>query len=212
MVGYGAYAFEYSGVARLPEKFRGPLADIAQQSIRHGIKTGHCPNVEVLSFPYPLRTLRRTFVSVHVNGALRGCVGSLAAGNPLIADVVQNAYRAAFEDKRFKPLSDDDLARTDISVSILSTPRAMKFRDEADLVAQIQPDRDGLILQDGEKRGIFLPVVWQQIASPQEFLRYLKKKAGLPLDHWSDGVKVWRYTTESFGAKFAPASASSEGA
>ena len=68
-----------------------------------------------------------------------------------------------------------------------------------------QPDTDGLILQDGKKRGIFLPIVWEQISEPREFLRHLKNKAGLPLDHWSDGVKVWRYTTESFGIKFGPA-------
>jgi AmmeMemoRadiSam system protein B/AmmeMemoRadiSam system protein A len=205
VVGYGSYAFEYSGTARVPAKFRDPLINIAQQSIRHGIQNGNCPNVDVLGFPHPLRTLRRTFVSVHTGGKLRGCVGSLVANSPLIADVVQNAYRAAFEDKRFKPLSEEDLAETDISVSILSTPRPMTFRDEADLVAQIQPDTDGLILQDGQKRGIFLPVVWEQIAAPGDFLRHLKNKAGLPLDHWSDGLKVWRYTTESFGAKFTPA-------
>ena len=205
VVGYGSYAFEYSGAARTPEKYREPLLDIAQQAIRHGIKTGGCPNVEVKGFPHPMRTHRRTFVSVHTGGKLRGCVGSLAPNNPLIADVVQNAYRAAFEDKRFKPLTEEDLTETDISVSVLSTPRAMNFRDEADLVAQIQPDTDGLILQDGQKRGIFLPVVWEQIATPRDFLRHLKNKAGLPLDHWSDGLKVWRYTTESFGAKFGPA-------
>ena len=205
VVGYGSYAFEYSGAARTPEKYREPLLNIAQQSIRHGIKTGACPNVEVLSFPHPMRTHRRTFVSVHTGGKLRGCVGSLAPNNPLIADVVQNAYRAAFEDKRFKPLTESDLADTDISVSVLSTPRAMTFRNEADLVAQLQPDTDGLILQDGKKRGIFLPIVWEQISEPHEFLRHLKNKAGLPLDHWSDGIKVWRYTTESFGDKFAPA-------
>ncbi len=207
VVGYGSYAFEYSGAARTPGKFREPLLDIAQQSIRHGIVNGKCPNVEVLSFPHPMRTHRRTFVSVHTGGKLRGCVGSLAPNNPLIADVVQNAYRAAFEDKRFKPLAEEDLTETDISVSVLSTPRPITFKGEADLVAQIQPDTDGLILQDGDKRGIFLPVVWEQIAAPGEFLRNLKRKAGLPLDHWSDGIKVWRYTTESFGAKFKPADA-----
>ena len=206
VVGYGSYAFEYSGSARTPDKYRTPLLDIAQQSIRHGIKSGACPNVDVLGFPHPMRTHRRTFVSVHTGGKLRGCVGSLAANNPLIADVVQNAYRAAFEDKRFKPLTEEDLAETDISVSILSTPRSMTFRGEADLVAQIQPDTDGLILQDGNKRGIFLPIVWEQISEPREFLRHLKNKAGLPLDHWSDGIKLWRYTTESFGTKFAPPS------
>ena len=207
VVGYGSYAFEYSGTAHIPEKFRGLLVDIAQLSIRHGIKTGNCPNVEVSAFPHSLRTMRRTFVSVHTNGALRGCVGSLAATNHLVVDVVQNAYRAAHEDKRFKALTEEDLAATDISVSILSTPRPMKFSDEANLVAQIQPDMDGLILQDGQKHAVFLPVVWEQIASPQDFVRHLKNKAGLPLDHWSDTLQAWLYTTESFGAKFAPASA-----
>ncbi|MFP6688626.1 MAG: AmmeMemoRadiSam system protein B [Alphaproteobacteria bacterium] len=205
VVGYGSYAFEYSGAARTPKKYRESLLDIAQQSIRHGIKTGACPNIEVLSFPHPMRNHRRTFVSVHTGGKLRGCVGSLAPNNPLIADVVQNAHRAAFEDKRFKPITEADLADTDISVSVLSTPRAMTFRNEADLVVQLQPDTDGLILQDGKKRGIFLPIVWEQISEPREFLRHLKNKAGLPLDHWSDGIKVWRYTTESFGDKFAAA-------
>ena len=205
VVGYGSYAFEYSGVAKTPEKYRKPLLDIAQQSVRHGIKTGNCPNVEVVSFPHPMRTHRRTFVSVHTGGSLRGCVGSLAPNNPLIADVVQNAFRAAFEDKRFKPLTEADLADTKISVSVLSTPRAMAFRNEADLVAQLQPDTDGLILQDGNKRGIFLPIVWEQISEPQQFLRHLKNKAGLPLDHWSDGLKVWRYSTESFDSNFSPA-------
>ena len=97
------------------------------------------------------------------------------------------------------------MAETDISISVLSMPREMRFRNEADLVVQIQPDTDGLILQDGKSRGIFLPVVWEQISEPREFLRHLKQKAGLPPDHWSDGIKLWRYTTESFGAKFSPA-------
>ena len=207
VVGYGSYAFEYSGTARIPEKLRGVLVDIAQLSIRHGLKTGHCPNVEVSAFPHSLRTMRRTFVSVHTNGALQGCVGSVGAPNHLVADVAQNAHRAAFGDRRFKALIEEDLATTVISVSILSTPRPMKFSDEADLVAQIQPDTDGLILQDGQKRGVFLPVMWEQIASPQDFVRHLKNKAGLPLDHWSDTLQAWLYTTESFGAKFAPASA-----
>ena len=207
VVGYGSYAFEYSGAARIPEKFRGLLIDIAQLSIRHGIKTGNCPNIDISAFPHSLRTMRRTFVSVHTNGALRGCIGSLSATNHLVVDVVQNAYHAALKDRRFKALTEEDLAATDISVSILSTPRPMRFNDEAHLVAQIQPDTDGLILQDGQKHGIFLPVMWEQIASPQDFVRNLKNKAGLPLDHWSNTLQAWLYTTESFGGKFAPASA-----
>ena len=118
----------------------------------------------------------------------------------------QNAHRAAFRDKRFKALSDGDLEGMEISISILSTPRPMEFDDEAHLAEQIQPDTDGLILSEGEKRGVFLPVVWEQISSPRDFVRRLKNKAGLPLDYWSDSLQVWRYTTETFSAKFSSAS------
>ena len=90
-MGYGSYVFECSGAARTPEKYRELLLDIAQQTIRHGIKTGGCPNVEVTGFPHPMRTHRRTFVSVYTGGQLRGCVASPAPNKPLIADVVQNA-------------------------------------------------------------------------------------------------------------------------
>ena len=82
----------------------------------------------------------------------------------------------------------------------------MEFDDEAHLAEQIQPDTDGLILSEGEKRGVFLPVVWEQISSPRDFVRRLKNKAGLPLDYWSDSLQVWRYTTETFSAKFSSAS------
>ncbi|MDC0033316.1 AmmeMemoRadiSam system protein B [Alphaproteobacteria bacterium] len=206
VVGYGSYAFEYSGIARIPEKFRSGLIAIAQRSIRHGVKTGRCPNVDIMSFPQPMRTMRRTFVSIHANGKLRGCVGSIGASNHLVTDVVQNAYRAAFQDKRFKALTDSDLEGIDLGVSILSTPRPMEFDDEAHLAEQIQPDKDGLILSDGDKSGVFLPVVWEQNSSPREFVRRLKNKAGLPLDYWSDSLQVWRYTTETFSAKFSAAS------
>ena len=154
-----------------------------------------------------MRTMRRTFVSIHADGKLRGCVGSIRASNHLAADVVQNAYRAAFQDKRFTALTDSDLEGIDLGVSILSTPRPMEFDDEAHLAEQIQPDTDGLILSEGDKRGVFLPVVWEQILSPREYVRRLKNKAGLPLDHWSDSIQVWRYTTETFSAKFSSASA-----
>jgi hypothetical protein len=75
----------------------------------------------------------------------------------------------------------------------------MTFATEADLLAQIRPGIDGLILTEGQARGTFLPSVWESLAEPRDFLNHLKRKAGLPADHWSDRVRVERYTTESFG-------------
>lgn len=94
----------------------------------------------------------------------------------------------------------------EVSVSVLSTPRPMTFAHEADLVRQTRPDTDGLILSDRvdgrDHRGLFLPSVWSSIPKPEDFVRRLKNKAGLPMEHWSDGLAVQRYTTESFGGSF----------
>ncbi|MFI3218892.1 MAG: AMMECR1 domain-containing protein, partial [Methylococcales bacterium] len=70
------------------------------------------------------------------------------------------------------------------------------FSSEQDLVSQIQPNIDGLILQEGHLRGTFLPSVWEQLPDPKQFLQHLKQKAGLPPDYWSNTVKIYRYTTE----------------
>ncbi|WP_416900358.1 MAG: AMMECR1 domain-containing protein [Minwuia sp.] len=60
--------------------------------------------------------------------------------------------------------------------------------------------RDGLILESARRRGTFLPKVWEGLETPEKFLNGLKVKAGLPRDHWASDLKIWRYTTETFGA------------
>ena len=74
----------------------------------------------------------------------------------------------------------------------------MRFDDEADLVAQLRPGVDGLILAAGKRRGVFLPQVWEQCADGRDFLAKLKRKAGLAPDFWSADITVQRYTTETF--------------
>ncbi|MCH8188960.1 MAG: AMMECR1 domain-containing protein, partial [Proteobacteria bacterium] len=69
---------------------------------------------------------------------------------------------------------------------------------EADLLAALRPGVDGLILRRGENRATFLPQVWSQLPEPADFLRHLKKKAGLDAGYWSEDLQFWRYITESF--------------
>ncbi|MGE5155183.1 MAG: AMMECR1 domain-containing protein, partial [Bdellovibrio bacteriovorus] len=77
-------------------------------------------------------------------------------------------------------------------------PQPMEFRDEADLLEQLRPGVDGLILEDGGRRGTFLPAVWDSLTEPRLFLAELKRKAGLPATYWSPTLKVSRYNTETF--------------
>ena len=72
---------------------------------------------------------------------------------------------------------------------------------EADLLAQLRPNIDGLVLEETatRQRGTFLPAVWETLPDPATFLAHLKQKAGLPRDYWSDALRVSRYTTVNVG-------------
>ncbi len=82
-------------------------------------------------------------------------------------------------------------------LSILSPLEPLSFASDQDLLSQLRPGVDGVLLEAGWQRGTFLPAVWEQLPDPREFLRHLKRKAGLAPDFWSAGVAVHRYTVES---------------
>jgi len=145
-----------------------------------------------------LRELRASFVTLTQRGALRGCIGHLQAVSPLVVDVANNAFAAAFRDPRFPPLAERERADLVIQISVLTPAEPMAFASEQDLIAQLQPGVDGLILQDGSHQGTFLPSVWDSLSDPASFLAHLKLKAGLPADYWSRTLTVSRYRTESF--------------
>ncbi len=178
---------------------RQVLLQTARDSIRTGLEKGHPLQVNPADFETALQVKRATFVTLNKEGALRGCIGHLEAIQPLIKDVAENAFGAAFRDNRFPPLSDNEFAQLQIHISVLSPPEPLSFASEEDLLQQIRPGIDGLIMQDGYYRGTFLLSVWEQLPTREEFLAHLKIKSGLPANYWSDSLKVSRYTTESFG-------------
>jgi AmmeMemoRadiSam system protein A len=186
----------------LSESQRALLLGVARQSIEHGLKQRRPLPVVPAEHP-PFDLPGASFVTLHRQGALRGCIGSLEAHRPLLLDVAQNAYAAAFRDPRFEPLQPQELEDLDIDISILSSPEALSFDNQQALLDQIRPGVDGLILEDGARRGTFLPSVWSSLPDKADFLAQLKLKAGLPVDYWSDKLKVWRYTTECFGEQDA---------
>jgi AmmeMemoRadiSam system protein A len=175
------------------------LLDVARESLEHGLAHGRPLTVVVGDFAAPLREPRASFVTLHRQGRLRGCIGTLEAHRPLVVDVAANAYAAAFSDPRFPPLSREELADLDLSISILSPPQQLAFDSEEDLRAQLRPGVDGLILQDNGRRGTFLPSVWSELPDRRRFLEHLKLKAGLPGGYWSDSIRAFRYTVQGIG-------------
>lgn len=162
--------------------------------LARGAIGGHfgIPPAEVPNLP-ALREPGATFVTLMQGKQLRGCIGSLAACQPLADNVRDNACSAAFRDPRFAPLSNREWAETRVEVSLLTKPEPMQFKDEADALAQLRPGVDGVVFSACGRRSTFLPQVWEQLPEPAEFMTHLKMKAGLPADYWGDDVELERY-------------------
>lgn len=175
------------------------LLDVARRSIENGLQQGSALLVDPADYAPALRSLRATFVTLAHAGKLRGCIGALEATKPLVADVADHAFAAAFEDPRFAPLSKSEWPQVSLHIAVLSPPEPMSMSSEEDLLEQLRPGVDGLILCLGERRATFLPSVWETLPDPYIFVAQLKQKAGLPLDFWSEDLRAERYTTESFG-------------
>ena len=134
-----------------------------------------------------------TFVTLTLDGELRGCIGSLEAHRPLKSDVRENAIAAAFRDPRFPPLTAAELPRVRVEVSLLSPPEPLGVSNEEELRHRLRPGVDGVIFRVGPRRATFLPQVWEQLPTPGLFMAHLKEKAGFPADYWSDDVRIERY-------------------
>ena len=136
------------------------------------------------------------FVTLTIDGRLRGCIGSLEAWRPLADDVQSNAVAAALNDPRFGPLTPAELPRVRVEVSVLSAPEPMDVRTESEALAALRPAVDGVILSDDGRRGTFLPQVWEQLPTPREFLTHLYGKAGVR--GWGRGTRLSRYTVTAW--------------
>lgn len=181
----------------LEASHRKLLLDLARESITHSLKTGETLHPNPQEFPPPLQEYQATFVTLHVAGDLKGCVGVLKPIRPLVMDVAANACAAAFQDSRFSPIKKEDMGDLTIHISLLSPLEEMSFISEQDLLGKMRPGIDGIVLCEGDCHATFLPVVWELLPEPRDFLNELKQKAGLSRNYWSDSIRVERYTVES---------------
>jgi MEMO1 family protein len=188
VVGYSAFALYEPGA----DVEAGEAGKTLLALARAAIESRLFGNASTADTPW-LQQAGATFVTLSSGGELRGCIGSLEAARPLGIDVAENALAAAFRDPRFPPVTAEEWPRIRVEVSLLSAPKPLRFADEADLLAQIRPGEDGLILECDGRRATFLPQVWESIADKRAFLSELLRKAGLAGDTRLGRCRVWRY-------------------
>lgn len=185
---------------QINDQDRKTLIKLAKESINYALLNNLAKlGISIKQYSAELQQTKACFVTLEKHKQLRGCIGTLTARSPLVQEVVDSAYSAAFLDHRFPKVTLAEIPDLNIHISVLTKPEAITFTSEKDLLSQIKPNIDGLILRVGNLTGTFLPSVWEQIPNPQEFLQHLKNKAGLATNYWSDQVEVFRYATEMFG-------------
>jgi len=129
------------------------------------------------------------FVTLTIDGNLRGCIGSLVAHRKLYEDIIYNARSAALNDPRFKPLSKEEFELIKIEVSILSKPEPLIYDNIDSLKARLRVGIDGVVLKSGSNQATFLPQVWEQLPTFELFFSHLCQKAGMQsncLEHHPD--------------------------
>ncbi len=172
------------------------MLGVARDSIAHGLREGRPLTVDSSSFPPALRSERASFVTLHLGGELRGCIGGFEARDPLVVDVAKRGYDAAFNDPRFPALSEEEREGLQIDISILRPFEELHPASEQELIEMLRPGIDGVLIEEGALRATFLPAVWEQLREPRDFLRHLKDKAGIPPDRWSSRIRVSRYEVD----------------
>ncbi len=180
----------------LTDAQRLQLLVVARQAIeRHLDGQRDCPP----QMPESLEDLpdaSGVFVTIKQRSELRGCLGTLQIRGRLVEEVARCARESATEDPRFPPMSSGELPESSIEVSVLGPLEEIDPRDDGAIVI----GRHGLVAEQGGRRGLLLPQVaveWGWTA--EQFLRQTCHKAGLPLDAWQHGARIFRFDAEVFG-------------
>lgn len=172
---------------------------LARRSIVNAVETGRLPRIDRDALPLALLVPRACFVTLTRRGQLRGCIGLLTAQLPLYQAIVENAMAAALHDYRFEPVAPFELQELHIEISILTPAQPLRFDGPEDLLQQLEPGRDGVILRVGVRSATFLPQVWEKLPDKRQFMTQLALKAGCAPDAWrSPEAKVEVYQVEAF--------------
>ena len=189
VVGYGSWFLYTDSKNEFLERYSSNyIINVVKASILAGIN-----NEEFIprDIPAALSQYGATFVTLKIDGNLRGCIGSVYPTKPLILDIIDNAKNAGFQDFRFEPLRMDEFENLEVAVSLLSSIERIPFKDEKDLLSKIYPH--GIILAERDRRAVYLPVVWEQLPDREVFLNSLKEKAGFPPDYFSRSIEAYKF-------------------
>ena len=184
---------------KLTPEEKQTLLRLAREALQQGVAGRTMVPLDPESLTPALRADGASFITLTIDGDLRGCIGALEPYQPLAEDVREHAVAAALEDPRFPPVSRQETDRIQIEISRLTLPKPVEYTDAEDLLSRLRPHVDGVILRDGFRKATFLPQVWEKIPDKAEFLENLCYKMGAAPDAWRlKHLEVLTYQVEEF--------------
>ena len=210
VVGYGSWGFypdsppsrtlkkiekETNSLKDFAKAYGKELRQIVQSSLEKAVHHHKHYSPSKRNFSEDLFNKGASFVTLYKKNQLRGCIDSIVPSVSIAHDVADNTYAAALEDNRFSPLSIEELPEITYSISLLTNVEEIKYYNERDLIRKIKAGIDGIVIQDGNRQGAFLPVVWKEFPKKEEFFKQLKIKAGMSPSYWNNQIKVYRFRT-----------------
>lgn len=174
------------------------LLDVADEAILEGLAGRSAQDVALHTLPGRLHRTLGSFVTLTVSGGLNGCIGHVEGVEPLARDVAHLAWSAAFADPRLPSLEWSDRDALTIEISLLSPLTSIPAGTPEQLVGQLRPRIDGLVIRAGRHQGLFLPSVWEQLPDARAFLDHLLRKAGLTPGSWSVEMEAFRFTVGKY--------------
>lgn len=155
--------------------------------------------IDIEDYPKKLDKKKGIFVTLNKNGELRGCIGIPEAHKSAI-DNINEASKSVCNDPRFPPLSKEEIDEITVEVSILTKPEKIQGNEENEILQEINSREDGLILENGHNKGLFLPQVWEKIPNKRDFLGQLCFKGGLsdPSTWLSDESDLYKFQVQAF--------------
>lgn len=160
------------------------LLGLARETLQCTVSGVAGPTFESCKLPPRLNVCRGCFVTLTLRGQLRGCIGNVEPRWPLWRAVIENTRVAATEDARFPPVAPEELDTIEIEISVLTPPELVRFASPQELLDQLEPGRDGVLLSLGGRRATYLPQVWEKLPDKTRFLSQLALKAGAGPDDW----------------------------
>lgn len=186
-------------LAFMKQKDKKYLLELARRTLEKYFQNKDILQIEIDDLSDSLKEKKGVFISLWKNEDLRGCIGCLEGIKPIFEMVIENSLASALFDTRFLPVKKEELSDIKIEISIIEPLEKIDFSKTEDLIKHLNKNKPGILIKKGAHQATFLPQVWEDLKTPEEFLSHLCSKAGMKEGCWKNiDFEIYQYQVNVF--------------